>query len=105
MARASSLGKPALQELKQQGVKLVAIDLEGPEADMAELVQGMDVVISAIDASHLRAQIPLANACKAAGVGRFVPCCFATVAPPKGVQVLRDIVRFLLADFRAPQLI
>ncbi|RSM06734.1 hypothetical protein CEP52_005571 [Fusarium oligoseptatum] len=91
LTRPSSLQKPAVQELQQQGVKAVAIDLGSPEAEIAEKLRGMDVVISAIDAAHLRDQIPLANACKVAGVGRFVPCCFATVAPPKGVLVLRDI--------------
>ncbi|KAF4968991.1 hypothetical protein FSARC_3645 [Fusarium sarcochroum] len=91
LTRPSSLEKPAVQGLKQKGINVVAADLEGPEAQLAEVLRGQEVVISAIDAAHLLSQIPLANASKAAGVGRFVPCFFATAAPPKGVMKLRDI--------------
>lgn len=80
---------------------MVAADLEGPEEELVKLLKGMDVVVSCIDAAHLLSQIPLANACKAAAVGRFVPCCFATVAPPKGVLSLRDIVSLNTSSFWA----
>ncbi|ETS82850.1 hypothetical protein PFICI_04726 [Pestalotiopsis fici W106-1] len=51
----------------------------------------MDVLISTLNPSSFAAQIPLANAAKIAGVKRFVPCSFATIAPPRGVMVLRDM--------------
>jgi methylmalonyl-CoA mutase cobalamin-binding subunit len=92
LTRPESLQKPAVQGLRRHGIKVVPVDLDGPKTELVKALQGLDVVISAIDAAHLRAQIPLADACKAAGVGRFVPCCFATVAPPKGILGLRDIV-------------
>lgn len=51
------------------------------------------MVISAISASSQLAQLALATAAKQAGVKRFVPCGFITVAPPGGVMELRDQVR------------
>ncbi|KAH6855724.1 hypothetical protein B0I37DRAFT_350875 [Chaetomium sp. MPI-CAGE-AT-0009] len=91
LIRPSSLGKASAQELRKKGVNVVAADLTWPEDKLAELLHGIEVVISAIYAANLLSQIPLANASKAAGVSRFVPCDFATVAPPKGVIILRDI--------------
>lgn len=91
MTRPSSLNKPENLELEKRGVKLVACELDGPEDALVKSLSGQDVVISALDPAAFRAQIPLANAAKAAGVGRFVPCAFATVAPP-GVMKLRDQV-------------
>ncbi|CAK7200321.1 hypothetical protein SEUCBS139899_003012 [Sporothrix eucalyptigena] len=90
LARPASVDKPALLAFKEQGVKIVAVDLDGSAIDLAAALKGMDVVISAIDAGHLLSQIPLANACKDAGVGRFVPCCFSTVTAP-GVLNLQDL--------------
>jgi uncharacterized protein YbjT (DUF2867 family) len=95
LIRPSSLGKASVQELRQKGVNAVAADLTWPEVKLAEVLHGIDVVISAIDAANLLSQIPLANASKAAGVRRFVPCSFATAAPPKGVIILRDLVSLL----------
>jgi methylmalonyl-CoA mutase cobalamin-binding subunit len=98
LIRKSSLEKPAVQALGKKGIKVIAADLDGPEAELVESLRGVDIVISAIDAAHLMAQISLANACKVAGVNRFVPCHFATIAPPKGVHILRDIVRIFPAE-------
>ncbi|CAK7200236.1 hypothetical protein SEUCBS139899_002927 [Sporothrix eucalyptigena] len=91
LARAASVNKPALLEYKKQGVQIAAVDLDGPEDALAATLKDFDVVISAIGPAELMQQVQLANACKAAGVGRFVPCCFATIVPPKGILVLRDI--------------
>lgn len=55
-------------------------------------VRGQDVVISTIRAWDLPKQIPLVDAAREAGVGRFVPCDFGTIAPPKGVMLLRENV-------------
>jgi hypothetical protein len=40
----------------------------------------------------------LVRAAKAAGVKRFVPCGFITIAPPKGVMFLRDEVGRFMED-------
>lgn len=86
--------KPEVLELKEKGVEVVAADLDGPEDELAKLLTGVDVLIAVMNVSGLTSQIPLANASKAAGVKRFVPCFFATVAPPKGMLLLRDFVGY-----------
>lgn len=68
------------------------MDLSGPQAELVRLLEGVDVVISAIFIADLQAEIPLADAAKAAGVKRFIPCFFGPVIPPKGVSLLRDKV-------------
>lgn len=92
LVRPASLAKPQNIALQQSGVLLVAADLAGPEQELAKLLSGHEVVISALDPSAFAAQIPLANAAKLAGVKRFVPCSFATVGPPRGVMQLREKV-------------
>jgi hypothetical protein len=56
------------------------------------LLKDVDVVISAIDAGSQLSQLNLVDASKKAGVKRFVPCAFITVAPAGGVMDLRDQV-------------
>lgn len=74
------------------GVRVVGADLTGPEEDLKAILTDMDVVISAVNATAILNEIPLINAAKSAGVGRYVPCFFATVVPPNGVLRLRDVV-------------
>lgn len=90
--RPSSLQKPEVRDLEKRGIKIVGIDLSSSEEHLASLLEDIDVLISSINTSQLTAQIPLIDAAKSAGVKRFVPCNFATVAPPKGVLSLRDLV-------------
>lgn len=71
---------------------MVPADLSAPEDELSRLLHGIDSVISAISATSLLMQIPLINAAQAAGVKRFLPCCFATVMPPEGILKLRDTV-------------
>lgn len=94
VTRAASLNSRSNEELKSLGVKIVAADLNGPEADLVNLLTGTDIVISAIFAYVLPEQIPLASAAKKAGVKRFIPCHFGTACPPGGVMLLRDVVCF-----------
>lgn len=93
VSRPSSLESKNNQTLKKLGVNLVGLDLDGPQDEWVRLFTGIDVVISAVNAAVLRAQIPIADAAKKAGVGRFIPCCFATACPPRGVMQVREIVR------------
>ena len=67
-------------------------DLKGPEESLTEALEGIDVVISCVGPAEQQDQIPLAKAAKRAGVKRFVPCGFITVAPPGGIMWLRDEV-------------
>ncbi|CVL01650.1 related to Isoflavone reductase homolog P3 [Fusarium proliferatum] len=91
LVRQSSLEKPEVLALKGKGINVIAADLSGPEDEVARVLDGIDTVISAISAAGLLIQIPLINAARAAGVKRFLPCCFAPIMPPAGVLGLRDV--------------
>lgn len=73
-------------------MEIVAADLAGPEEELVAKLKGIDVIVSAIGPHEQYAQIPLATAAKKAGVKRFLPCGFITVAPPGGIMSLRDWV-------------
>ncbi|KAJ4166564.1 hypothetical protein NW765_007803 [Fusarium oxysporum] len=78
LVRPSSLQRPEVLALHEKGIKVVPADLSAPEDELSRLLHGIDSVISAISATSLLMQIPLINAAQAAGVKRFLPCCFAT---------------------------
>lgn len=101
LTRPSSLDSPKSQALRDAGIKVVAADLSGPQEDLVAVLKGADVVISAVTASALKEQIPLASAAKAAGVKRFVPCSFATVSAPRGVMKLSEIKDDIFAHIKA----
>lgn len=61
-------------------------------ATLVDSLRGVDTVIVAISPYDYRVQIPLATAAKEAGVQRFVPSSFTSVAPAGGVLGLRDEV-------------
>ncbi|KAJ7676845.1 hypothetical protein DFH06DRAFT_1466225 [Mycena polygramma] len=90
LVRPSSVGKPRVKKLEELGVKTRVVDISGPVEELAAALTGVDVLISAIDAMGQLAQLRLVAAAKEAGVKRFVPCAFITVAPPGGVMKLRD---------------
>ncbi|KAI1764488.1 isoflavone reductase family protein [Hypoxylon sp. FL1150] len=89
LARPSSIDSAANADLKGRGIHVVAADLTGPKEDLVKALAGIDVVISCIVFSSLNDQIPLAEAAKRAGVGRFVPCDFSTPTT-RGVMDMHD---------------
>ncbi|CEI61361.1 unnamed protein product [Fusarium venenatum] len=95
LVRPNSIEKPTTVALKEKGVKIVAVDLQGNQDELVAALKGIDVVISAIYYQALHDEIPLSIAAKAAGVKRYVPCFFATVAP-RGVMMARDIKEEIL---------
>ncbi|KAJ7137577.1 hypothetical protein C8R43DRAFT_1019729 [Mycena crocata] len=90
LVRPSSLDKPQVKKLVELGVKIRVADLDGSVEELADVLNGIDLLISAIGATAQLAQMNLATAAKKAGVKRFVPCGFITVTPPGGVMALRD---------------
>ncbi|KAJ6605407.1 hypothetical protein DFH09DRAFT_1121335 [Mycena vulgaris] len=90
LVRPSSAEKPDIKKLAERGVKIRIVDIGGPIEALVESLAGIDVLISTIDAMSQLAQLSLATAAKQAGVKRFVPCAFITVAPPGGAMALRD---------------
>lgn len=65
-------------------------DLSGPSEALVSALSGVDVLISAISAGSQLEQKALASAAREAGVKRFLPCGFTTIAPPGDVMILRD---------------
>lgn len=84
--------KPSVLELQKKGVEIVPVDLAGSEDEIIKALLGIDVVISTIYGGNVLDEIPLINAAKVSGVQRYIPCFFATVAPPKGALLLREMV-------------
>lgn len=93
LVRPASIHKPAIQRLGDKGIQIRKCDLKAPEEHLIEALAEIDVVISCVGPAEQQDQIPLAKAAKKAGVKRFIPCGFITVAPPGGVMWLRDEVR------------
>ncbi|KAF4832977.1 putative pinoresinol-lariciresinol reductase 3 [Colletotrichum tropicale] len=100
LVRPTSVNSERAIALQAKGVTILPMDLNGPEAEIRKILDGVDVVVSAIHISHFMDQIPLMNAAEAAGVGRFVPCHWATVMPPRGTHVLRDTKEDVLCHMK-----
>lgn len=94
LARSASASKPAYTGLAAQGVKVVAVNLDGPEAELVKALQGQDVVIASIPPNVLESQLPLIRAAKIANVKRFVPSAFAMAIAANGVSTVQMGVGF-----------
>lgn len=92
LARSASASKPAYANLIARGVKVVAVDLDGPEAELVKALEGQDVVIASVPPNALESQLPLIRAAKLAGVKRFVPSAFAMAIAPDGVSTAQVVV-------------
>ncbi|KAL5335827.1 hypothetical protein BJX70DRAFT_390435 [Aspergillus crustosus] len=90
LIRPRSAQKPAVLALQDKGVHIRKCDLKASEEELEKALTDIDVVISCVGSAEQQDQIPLANAAKRAGVKRFIPCGFITVAPPGGIMWLRD---------------
>ncbi|KAJ7302725.1 isoflavone reductase family protein, partial [Mycena albidolilacea] len=90
LVRPSSVERLEVKNLAAKGVEIRVVDIDGPLDELVKAMTGIDVFISAIDAMGQRAELQLVAAASQAGVKRFVPCTFITVAPPGGVFQLRD---------------
>lgn len=95
LVRPTSVNKPSVQKLQEQGIKIWSLDLDESN-ELLSALTGVDILISAIGPHDLLQQKKLLQASKLAGVKRIVPCAFITVAPPRGAMLLRDEVRKLL---------
>ncbi|KAL5476930.1 hypothetical protein ACEPAI_3116 [Sanghuangporus weigelae] len=88
--RPSSASKPQIETLKSRGVEIRIIGLENWTVDqIAESLKGADTVISTTFYAEVPRQKLLADACKKAGVKRFVPDDWGT-ACVRGVRQLYD---------------
>ncbi len=88
------LRQRVVADLRQRGVEIREADSGASQERLTDALRGMDVVVSCTRESATRQedQISLLNAAKDAGVKRFVPCGFGTVASPGGIMRVRDQV-------------
>ncbi|KAJ4292459.1 hypothetical protein N0V90_009121 [Kalmusia sp. IMI 367209] len=90
LARFSSADKPEYARLSQKGVKIAAVDLNGPEEKLVETLQGIDVLIASVPPTVLDVQLPLIRAAKQAGVKRFLPSAYSMVIALGGVSTVQE---------------
>jgi uncharacterized protein YbjT (DUF2867 family) len=88
IVRPQSISKPSTQALASHGFSILPIDASNTVD--SSLLEPFSIIISAVDNFGYDDQSRLATAAKAAGVQRFVPCGFTTIAPPGGVMSIRD---------------
>ncbi len=97
--RPTSPEKPLVASMRSRGVTIHLVDQSvlsssPPNAEFIALVsvlRSIDTAIAVADSTKLALQMPLIDACKEAGVKRFIPCDTAT-ACVKGVMQLYDKV-------------
>jgi hypothetical protein len=90
--RPASINKPEIEQIRQMGVSVVAINLENNHQELVKALTGQEVVVSSLVPFTTGPEIALANAAKEAGVKRFVPSAFGPSCPPSGVMLLREFV-------------
>ena len=91
MIRAASLSKPATEQLRAAGIEIREGDVTDDYEKLKEHLQGVDILISAVNARVVGQQREIFRAAKEVGVQRVVPCDWATPGA-KGVRVIADIV-------------
>jgi hypothetical protein len=90
--RPSSLGKDVFVEYPQRGLVIKADELDGPAGVIAQVLAGIDVIISCMTLRQMEEEITLITAAYEAGVSRYVPSFFGPGCPPRGVMLAREMV-------------
>lgn len=91
LVRPSSKYKPAVESLKKRGVEIRIGDIHDSVEDLQRALAGANVLISVVSATVILQQKNVLEAAKKAGIGRVIPCDFATACPP-GRMALNDAV-------------
>ena len=92
MVRPASLSKTCMSHLKTNGVEIRVGSLTDNFEKLKQHLEGVDILISAVDARVVGEQREIFRAAKEVGVQRVVPCDWATPGA-KGVRFLTDVVR------------
>ena len=92
LVRPGSVAKPTVADRKASGVEIRVGDLTDDYAELKEHLQGVDILISAVDGRIITKQREIIRAAKEVGVQRVVPCEWATPGK-KGFHVITDMVR------------
>ncbi|RPD53608.1 NAD-P-binding protein [Lentinus tigrinus ALCF2SS1-6] len=90
LVRPTSVTKPATEVLKASGVEIRVGSLTDDFGKLKQYVQGVDILISAVDARVVGEQREIFRAAKEVGVQRVVPCDWGTPGR-KGVRMLFDV--------------
>ncbi|KAI0364825.1 NAD-P-binding protein [Pilatotrama ljubarskyi] len=97
LIRPASLSKPATQELRAAGIEVRTGDLRDGVPRLKEVLDGVDILISAVTAWVIADQKDVLRAAKEVGVKRVVPCDFGTPGK-RGVRDLHD-EKLAIRDF------
>ncbi|KAG8749288.1 hypothetical protein FRC11_011468, partial [Ceratobasidium sp. 423] len=76
LVRSSSVDAPRIQELKSRGAQVHGVSYDN-EAQLADVLEGTDVVISTLNYASVEDQVPMMKACVSCGVKLFFPSEFA----------------------------
>ncbi|KAI0740576.1 NAD(P)-binding protein [Earliella scabrosa] len=90
LIRPVSLSKPETERLRAAGVEIREGDVTDDYEKLKKVVEGVDILISAVYALVIPFQRDIFRAAKEMGVKRVVPCDFATPGA-KGVRSYHDI--------------
>ncbi|CAG9951266.1 unnamed protein product [Clonostachys rosea f. rosea IK726] len=96
LVRPSSLGKDVFVEYPQRGLVIKADELDGPAGVIAQVLAGIDVIISCMTLRQMEEEITLITAAYEAGVSRYVPSFFGPGCPPRGVMLAREMKEDML---------
>ncbi|EQB48605.1 isoflavone reductase [Colletotrichum gloeosporioides Cg-14] len=101
LVQPSSISKPAYAKLAQRGVKVVAINLNGPDVEAARVLEGQDVVVASVPPNALDSQLPLIRASKLANINRFIPTAFAMALDPNGISTVQPMKEKIYQELEA----
>lgn len=92
LVRPQSIKKTDVVDIRNRGVRTVAVDLGGSQNDLVQALQGAHILIVCLPPGDTSQQLKLIDAASKAGVKRFVPNAWAVIAPPNDIMI-RDWVR------------
>ncbi|EJF67454.1 NAD(P)-binding protein [Dichomitus squalens] len=78
LVRPSSLQKPAVSELRAQGVEIRAGDIKDDSESLKNVLEGADILISAVAVFVIPDQRDIFRLAKEVDVQRVIPCDFGT---------------------------
>ncbi|KAL8383193.1 hypothetical protein RB595_006787 [Gaeumannomyces hyphopodioides] len=90
ISRPASLDKPANEEYRKKGVRVVGANMTDSHDKLAEILRGADAVITPMFPTELDQQKNVIDVCKEVGVKRYIPSNFGPVMPSVGAMGIRD---------------
>ncbi|RPD52588.1 NAD-P-binding protein [Lentinus tigrinus ALCF2SS1-6] len=91
LVRSQSVTKAVTEKMRTSGVEIRIGDITEDYEKLKEHLQGVDVLISAVDARIGNQQRDIFRAAKEVGVQRVVPSDWATPGDTRGIRTLTDV--------------